>query len=44
MMRALDRSVGRINETLKEEGLAENTIVVFSSDNGGAGIRWPARR
>jgi arylsulfatase A-like enzyme len=30
----IDWSVGRIVETLRREGLAENTFVVFTSDNG----------
>lgn len=30
----IDHGIGQILETLKEEGLDENTIVVFTSDNG----------
>ncbi|MEZ5388108.1 MAG: sulfatase [Prosthecobacter sp.] len=31
----VDWSVGQILETLRKEGLAENTFVLFTSDNGG---------
>jgi arylsulfatase A-like enzyme len=37
MMRNLDRNVGRILRALKDEGLDDNTLVIFTSDNGGAG-------
>jgi arylsulfatase A-like enzyme len=36
MIAALDEAVGKILDTLKQEGLEENTLVIFASDNGGA--------
>ncbi|MEZ6015593.1 MAG: sulfatase [Planctomycetota bacterium] len=35
MVAALDQSVGRVLDALDRLGLAEDTIVVFTSDNGG---------
>ena len=37
MIRAVDRSVARVTQSLADNGLAENTLVIFTSDNGGAG-------
>ena len=34
MLAGMDRIVGRVLATLKEKGLADNTIVVYSADNG----------
>ena len=41
MIEAVDTSVGRIQKSLHDTGLAENTLIIFTSDNGGhAGGTW----
>lgn len=35
-----DQTVGRVLEALRAAGVEENTIVLFSSDNGPAGAEW----
>jgi arylsulfatase A-like enzyme len=36
MVEGLDAGVGRVMQTLRDAGVAENTLVLFVSDNGGA--------
>lgn len=36
MARAVDRSVGDVMQALEDNGIAGNTLVIFTSDNGGA--------
>ncbi|KAK8777604.1 hypothetical protein V5799_029051 [Amblyomma americanum] len=51
MVDALDQSVGQVFRALGDAAMLENTVIVFSSDNGGAvwgyqknrGINWPLR-
>lgn len=35
MVEHMDENVGRILNTLSSEGLADNTLIIFTSDNGG---------
>lgn len=37
MVMAVDRGVGKVRKALKDNGILDNTIIVFSSDNGAPG-------
>ncbi len=39
VVEAMDRAIGQVLDTLDAEGIAENTIVLFLSDNGGEVVR-----
>jgi arylsulfatase A-like enzyme len=43
MVMAMDKQVGRVLDALEKSGVANNTIVVFTSDNGGERFSdvWP---
>ena len=43
MVSGLDSSIGRVLAALEQQGLADNTIVIFTSDNGGERFSktWP---
>ncbi|XP_037268762.2 arylsulfatase B [Rhipicephalus microplus] len=51
MVDAMDQSIGEVLEALEAESMLDNTIIVFSSDNGGSptgfvpnyGFNWPLR-
>ncbi len=43
MVASVDASVGKVTATLEELGLTKNTIIVFTSDNGGLST-LPAKR
>jgi len=40
MVKSMDMSVGRVLDTLDRRGLSDNTLVVFTSDNGGLTQRY----
>jgi len=37
MIASVDESVGRVVAELEKQGIADNTVVIFASDNGGVG-------
>lgn len=46
LVEAMDRNVGRMLQAIHDNGLEKNTIVIFTSDNGGVyniSRQWPLR-
>ncbi len=45
MMKNMDAGIGRVLDALKKSGLDRNTLVIFTSDNGGErfSYNWPFR-
>ena len=43
MIEAMDLQIGRVRKALADQGTAENTLVIFTSDNGGERFSdtWP---
>lgn len=43
MVESMDEQIGRVLRTLERNGIAENTLIVFTSDNGGERFSntWP---
>jgi arylsulfatase A-like enzyme len=39
MIEAMDRSLGRLMGSLERLGMSENTVIIFTSDNGGLEVR-----
>lgn len=41
MIEAVDNGVGRIRDAVQSSGIAENTLIIFTADNGGhSGATW----
>ncbi|XP_077987041.1 arylsulfatase B-like [Glandiceps talaboti] len=47
MTTCMDDAIGNVTDTLREKGLLDNSVIVFSTDNGGASSfgasNWPLR-
>lgn len=43
MVSAMDESIGHVRTALKEKGIAKNTVILFTSDQGGYFTNFPLR-